>query len=76
MMQIFGGEAGIAALCCYENAIHINREEEVQRFAKLTAANETWQFRLNFRQHCQFLLCDFGDTARYSVLDINRSVAL
>ena len=75
MMPIFGGEAGIAALCCYENAIHINMEE-VQRFAKLTAANETWQFRLNFRQHCKFLLCDFGDTARYSVLDINQSVAL
>ena len=76
MMQIFGGEAGIAALCCYENAMHINREEEVQRFAKLTAAGKTWQFRLNFRQHCQFLLCDFGDTAGYSVLDINRSGAL
>ena len=27
-------QAGIAALCCYENAIYI--EEKVQRFAKLT----------------------------------------
>ena len=38
MMQIFGGEAGIAALCCYENAIHINREEKVQRFAKANSS--------------------------------------
>ena len=42
----------------------------------VTAADKNWQFRLNFRQHYQFLLFDFGDTARCSVLDINRSVAL
>ena len=56
--------------------IYIYIEEKVQRFAKLTGEDKTWQFRLNFRQHYQFLLCDFGDTARYSVLDINQSVAL
>ena len=43
---------------------------------RLTGEDKTWQFCLNFRQHYQFLLCDFSDTARYSVLDINQSVAL